>query len=235
MILIKNAYEWVLPVYRSQLENYETRFNVYYGGAGSGKSYFVCQKLLLKALQEQRKVLIVRKVGRTIKQSIWALFMELIYDYMPQVISEMNKSDLTFKLVNGSSFIFTGLDDSEKIKSIQGISDIVVEEATEITLDDFTQLNLRLRSLLPNNQIHLMFNPVSKANWCFRYFFAEETPPDTAIIHTTYLDNPYLPQEYIDSLLDMKNRNPAYYKIYAQGEFATLDKLVFPWAKELML
>lgn len=207
--------------------NYEPRVNVYYGGAGSGKSYFVCQKMIIKALQSQRKVLVVRKVGRTIKQSIWALFIELIVTKMPQVLLESNKSDLTFKLVNGSEFLFTGLDDAEKIKSIQGITDIVIEEATEITLDDFTQLNLRLRSPKPNNQIHLMFNPVSKANWVYKYFFEQEQD-DTVIKQTTYKDNPHLPQEYINTLEDMQHRNKAYYNIYAKGEFATLDKLVFP-------
>lgn len=227
MITINNVNKWILPAYSKYIMDYNHRINVYYGGAGSGKSYFVCQKMIIKALQSQRKVLVVRKVGRTIKQSIWALFIELIVSKMPDVLLESNKSDLTFKLVNGSEFLFTGLDDAEKIKSIQGITDIVIEEATEITLDDFTQLNLRLRSPKPNNQIHLMFNPVSKANWVYKYFF-ENKPKDTVILQTTYKDNPYLPEEYTKTLEDMQYRNKAYYNIYAKGEFATLDKLVFP-------
>lgn len=228
MIRIDNVNKWILPAYRPDILNYDTRINVYYGGAGSGKSYFVAQKMIIKALQSQRKVLVVRKVGRTLKISIWALFLELLTNYMPQVKKDVNKSDLTITLINGSQFIFTGLDDAEKMKSIQGITDIVIEEATEITMDDFTQLNLRLRSPLPHNQIHLMFNPVSKANWVYKYFFADETLNDCTVRQTTYKDNPYLPEEYVKSLEDMKHRNPAYYKIYAQGEFATLDKLVFP-------
>ena len=234
MITINNVNKWILPVYRKHLMDYSQRVNVFYGGAGSGKSYFVCQKMIIKALQSQRKVLVVRKVGRTIKQSIWALFIELLITKMPQVLLESNKSDLTFKLINGSEFLFTGLDDAEKIKSIQGITDIVIEEATEITLDDFTQLNLRLRSPKPNNQIHLMFNPVSKANWVYKYFF-ENKPKDTVILQTTYRDNPYLPEEYTKTLEDMQYRNKAYYNIYAKGEFATLDKLVFPVYKKRII
>lgn len=228
MIQIDNVREWVLPVYENDLTSYSNRVNVYYGGAGSGKSYFVVQKMIIKALQDVRKVFVVRKVGRTIKASIYELFMELLYGYMPQVVQDVNKSDMTITLINGSKFLFSGLDDSEKIKSIQGITDIIIEEATEITLDDFTQLNLRLRSPKPNNQIHMMFNPVSKANWVYKYFFENGAPENCSVIHTTYKDNPYLPDEYVNSLEDMKNRNPAYYKIYAKGEFATLDKLVFP-------
>ena len=75
---------------------------------------------------------------------------------------------------------------------------------------------------------HLMFNPVSKANWVYKRFFANGTPADTVIVHTTYKDNPYLPQDYIESLLRLERTNPAYFKIYVLGNFTTLDKLVFP-------
>lgn len=218
----------ILPCYLPYIRDYATRVNVFYGGAGSGKSYFVMQKIILKALDNQRKVLIVRKVGATLKESVWSLTLELIHTGgLTPTVKQINKSDLTIEFLNGSVLLFKGLDDSEKIKSINGITDIVIEEATEITLDDFTQLNLRLRSKKPNNQIHLMFNPVSKANWVYKYFF--ETKPDNCVIvQTTYRDNPHLPKEYVDSLHALENKNPAYYKIYVRGEFATLDKLVFP-------
>lgn len=218
----------ILPCYLPYIRDYKTRVNVFYGGAGSGKSYFVMQKIILKALDSQRKVLIVRKVGATLKESVWSLTLELIHTGgLAPTVKKINKSDLTIEFLNGSVLLFKGLDDSEKIKSINGITDIVIEEATEITLDDFTQLNLRLRSKKPNNQIHLMFNPVSKANWVYKYFF--ETKPDNCVIvQTTYKDNPHLPKEYVESLHALENKNPAYYKIYVRGEFATLDKLVFP-------
>lgn len=218
----------ILPCYLPYIREYKTRVNVFYGGAGSGKSYFVMQKIILKALDSQRKVLIVRKVGATLKESVWSLTLELIHTGgLTPTVKQINKSDLTIEFLNGSVLLFKGLDDSEKIKSINGITDIVIEEATEITLDDFTQLNLRLRSKKPNNQIHLMFNPVSKANWVYKYFF--ETKPDNCVVvQTTYRDNPHLPKEYVDSLHSLESKNPAYYKIYVRGEFATLDKLVFP-------
>lgn len=218
----------ILLCYLPYIRDYKTRVNVFYGGAGSGKSYFVMQKIILKALDSQRKVLIVRKVGATLKESVWSLTLELIHTGgLAPTVKQINKSDLTIEFLNGSVLLFKGLDDSEKIKSINGITDIVIEEATEITLDDFTQLNLRLRSKKPNNQIHLMFNPVSKANWVYKYFF-EKKPDNCVIVQTTYRDNPHLPKEYVDSLHALENKNPAYYKIYVRGEFATLDKLVFP-------
>lgn len=77
---------------------------------------------------------------------------------------KINNTDYSITLPNGSEFIFSGMDDAEKIKSISGITDIVIEEATELSLDDFTQLNIRLRPDVDCPQIYLMFNPISKAN-----------------------------------------------------------------------
>ena len=226
-MLIKGLSKWILPAYWPYVKDYTTRFNVYYGGAGSGKSHFVMQKLLLKCLSFKRKLLVVRKVGNTLKDSVWAMCLKLLYQ-MPAVIRSINKSEYTIELINGTIILFKGFDDPEKIKSIEGITDIVVEEASELTEDDFDQLNLRLRANCGMLQIHLMFNPVSKANWVYKRFFENGTPEDTVIIHTTYKDNPYLPKEYVDSLLRLERTNPAYFKIYVLGAFATLDKLVFP-------
>lgn len=215
--------KWILEI----LTDYTNRFEVYYGGGGSGKSYGACQKIYLKALKHKRRVLVVRKVGATLKESIFKLFCTLIsksglYDYC-----KINRSDFTIQLPNGSEFIFKGLDDAEKIKSIDGITDIVVEEATEITLDDFTQLNIRLRPDVEFAQIYLMFNPISKTNWVFNYWILNK-PENAVVIHTTYMNNRFLSEEYKQELERLKERNPAYYRIYCLGEFATLDKLVYP-------
>lgn len=224
---IKGLSKWILPVYWKHVREYDTRVNVYYGGAGSGKSHFVMQKIILKACQYKRKVLVIRKVGNTLKDSVWSMAKKLLYQ-MPGTAKTINKSDFTIELINESVFLFKGLDDPEKIKSIEGITDIVIEEASELTEEDFDQLDLRLRANCGMLQIHLMFNPVSKANWVYKRFFENGTPEDTVIIHTTYKDNPYLPKKYIESLKRLEKNNPAYYKIYVLGEFATLDKLVFP-------
>ena len=214
-------------IYQS-IDDYSKRIEVYYGGAGSGKSYGATQKVLLKALKYRRKVLVIRKIQRTIKDSIWALLISHLHASGFYNACRVNRSDFEIALPNGSIFIFKGLDDPEKIKSIDGITDIVIEEATELTEDDFTQLNLRLRALVDHLQIYLMFNPISKKNWVYDYFFVRALPLNVKIIKTTYQDNRFLSDEYREELERLKDRNPAYYRIYCLGEFATLDKLVFP-------
>ena len=60
---------YINGAYLPGLYDYSHRFEVYYGGAGSGKSVFITQKILIKALNDRRKVLIMRKVGSTLKDS----------------------------------------------------------------------------------------------------------------------------------------------------------------------
>lgn len=133
---------------------------------------------------------------------------------------------MTIELPNGSLFIFKGLDDSEKIKSISGISDIVIEEATELTLMDFTQLNLRMRSKQPYQQIHMMFNPTSKNNWTYTTFFKQQYI-GSVVVKTTYKDNPYLPDDYIREIEQLKETNYPLWEVYANGKFSSLDKRIF--------
>ena len=213
------------------LFDYSHFTEVHYGGASSGKSHGVVQKVIIKALQDwkkPRKVLFLRKVGTTVKDSIFE-DVKTMLDYFKLLDQcKINKSEYRIELPNGALFLFKGMDDPEKIKSIKGISDVVMEEASEFNLEDYTQLTLRTREKAhKDKQIYLMFNPVSKANWVYTYFFVKQ-PKNTAIYHTSYKDNRFLDDLTKENIEELANRNPAYYKIYALGEFATLDKLVFP-------
>ena len=211
------------------LTDYQHRFEIYYGGAGSGKSVFITQKILIKALSQKRKVLIMRKVGSTLKDSCWQLVLDTLSQFHVLTLCNINKSVQTIELPNGSIFLFKGMDDSEKIKSIAGITDIWAEEATEFTEEDIEQLNLRLRAKTDGLQMYFSFNPVSKANWVYRRWFRDGAiiHDDTVIHRSTYRDNRFLPDAYIETIEKMSQTNPTYYRIYALGEFASLDKLVF--------
>lgn len=220
------------PVYFPHLMDYSKRYEVYYGGAGSGKSVFIAQKLVYRALRSKRKILVLRKVNSTTKNSTFALLLKTLSDWKLINYCKVNKSDFTIALPNDSQFLCMGLDDPEKLKSITGITDAWMEEATEFTQDDFNQVDLRIREQVDNSQIILSFNPVSKANWCYLNFFKpneelEEFRSQCTIVQTTYKDNKFLPDNYIKTLQMMMATNPVYYKIYALGEFGSLDKLVY--------
>lgn len=221
------------------LTDYSHFTEVHYGGGSSGKSHGVVQKVVLKALQDwkyPRKILWLRKVGATIADSLFQDVKGCLVDFEIWDFCEWNKTDNRVTLPNGAVFLFKGMDNSEKIKSIKGISDVVMEEASEFHLNDYTQLTLRLRERKHlNKQIFLMFNPVSKLNWVYKYFFTGEPHKNTLIQQSSYKDNKFLDEMTRENLEDLANRNPAYYKIYALGEFATLDKLVFPKHTERLI
>jgi phage terminase large subunit len=226
-------------MYLPYVTDYSKKYEVYKGGAGSGKSHYVTQKIIIKALQSKRKVLLMRKVGSSIKDSIWQLTLDILSQFKIKEQCKINKSDFNIELPNGSVFLFKGLDDPEKIKSITGLTDIVLEEATEFTLADISQLKLRLRSKAREQQMYFMFNPISKDNWtyvAFKFHLSEENEiikirktEDTIIFNSSYLDNRFLGDDYVKTLNDMKETNPNYYQIYVLGRFCTLDKLVYPY------
>ncbi|NQO19286.1 PBSX family phage terminase large subunit [Streptococcus suis] len=221
-----------------KLEDYNTFTEIHYGGASSGKSHGVIQKVVYKACKDwkyPRKVLFLRKVGSTVYDSIFEDVKQCLESWDLLDKCKVNNSAYRIELPNGAQFIFKGLDNPEKIKSIKGISDVVMEEASEFTLDDYTQLTLRLRDRKhKQKQIYLMFNPVSKVNWVFNAFFVKR-PKNTVIYQTTYKDNRFLDDVTRENIEELANRNEAYYKIYALGEFATLDKLVFPKYEKRLL
>lgn len=221
-----------------KLNDYSTFTEVHYGGASSGKSHGVIQKVVYKACQNwkhPRKILFLRKVGATVYDSIFEDVKQCLEVWGLLDSCKVNNSAYRIELPNGAQFIFKGLDNPEKIKSIKGVSDVVMEEASEFTLDDYTQLTLRLRDKKHKyKQIYLMFNPVSKVNWTYNAFFIKK-PKNTVVYHTSYKDNRFLDKVTIENIEELANRNEAYYKIYALGEFATLDKLIFPKYEKKLL
>lgn len=165
---------------------------------------------------------------------------------MEQVLAESEipyqelkaESKIVFPGVNGvqNEVIFVGLDDREKIKSIQGITSIWVEEATELEKDDFLQLDLRLRDPSPDyRQMMMTFNPdESEAPWLKDIFFGGDIPvtgpgkkPGSYIHHSTYLDNPIeeFRNGYRTTLENLGD--DTYEKIYRYGLWAAVKGVIY--------
>ena len=208
-----------------------SRYQVAWGGAGSGKSHIVARKTLYRTIKETEKphkFLIVRKVNRTIKRSVFTLFRNLISLWGLYDDFDVNLTDLTITYKsNGAQLMFTGMDDPEKLKSIEGVTGVWMEEATEFTQEDFEQLDLRLRGeTLYAKQIILTLNPISEQHWIKRVFF--DDPIDGCFtLKTTYLDNAFIDDDYKMVMENKKKTNPRYYSIYALGNWGTAEGLIF--------
>lgn len=200
------------------LLDYSHRFEFYKGSAGSGKSYFITQKLIIRACREPIKILVCRRYGTTIRNTCFALFKEILTKWQLIQYVKIRETDFNIKFPNGSEIIFTGLDEETKLLSLNNISCIFIEEIYEITKDILEQLSLRMRGQAEGQQIIAAFNPISKNHWL--YNFCVEQPPQSFIFsETTYKDNPFLSAEYVAELEEMLVRNPAKAKIYVLGEW----------------
>lgn len=192
-----------------------------------GKSYFIVCKLLIKLLSDKRRLLVCRKYGTTLKNSVMQLFKEVLTKYKIIQYCEISDHNKLYKLPNGSEIIFLGLDDETKLLSIQDISDIWVEETFEVEKEIFDQLNIRMRGSKPNQQIYASFNPINKHHWL--YDFCVDNPPASfKFIHSTFRDNKFLPKDYIDALMEMYITNPRKALVYCDGSWGSdPDGLVF--------
>lgn len=221
-----------LSCYYPYLWDYSHRYNVYWGGRGSGKTKFIHQKLLLKGLKEKRMILLMRKETNKLRDSVWKELLEVIEDFKLTSYFTFNKTEFraTCKL-NGTEFKCLGLDEPEKIKGFTNISDVFMDEVTAFTVDDIELIDGTLRSKAYNLplQMYFAFNPISKTNFVYKYFGFDSgiTPENTFILHTTYLDNTFLDDSYFQRMETLKQRNFNRWKVEALGEFVTLDKLVF--------
>lgn len=208
------------------------RYLIFYGGAGSGKSFFVVERYIYKLLNSKMfNLLVVRATGKSNRDSTFALFKQIINKWKLGQYFKINESDLRIKcLLNGYEIVFSGLDDVEKLKSITfskgELTDIWIEEASEILEADFNQLDVRLRGKGTKKQIVISFNPIDINHWLKKRFF-DRSDDNIEICHTTYKDNDFLDEDYKKLLESYKDTDPYYYDVYCLGKWGVLGKTVF--------
>ena len=214
----------------------DQRYLVLYGGAGSGKSVFAVQRFLYRMLQEELcNILVVRAVAATNRDSTFALFCQVIRKWALDALFKVTKTDMQIACIaTGNTVIFKGLDDVEKLKSITfpkgELTDVWIEEASEVTEEDFNQLDIRLRGKDIKGQIVLTFNPISALHWLKKRFF-DQKQPNVTVLKTTYRDNRFLTEDYQELLERFKETDPYYYSVYCLGEWGVLGKTIFDAAK----
>ena len=222
-----------VPKFYPLLLDYSHRWEFYCGSAGSGKSYSIAQKIVVRCCSEPIKVLVCRRYATTLRNSCYDLFKEILGKWKLTPYVKMRETDMTITFPNGSQIIFVGLDVEEKLLSLNDISTIWVEEAYQVERSKVEQLNLRMRGSAANQQLFLSWNPISKNSWL--YNFTVEEPPENSIFHhSTYKDNPFISAEYIAALDEMEKRNPQKYRVYGLGEWGvdTEGLVITNWRKE---
>jgi len=209
-----------VPKFYPLLLDYSHRWEVYMGSAGSSKSYFITQKIIVRCLREKIKVVVCRRTATTIRNTCFSLFKDILAKWKLTPYIKIRETDFNIKFPNGSEIIFMGLDEETKLLSLNNIGAIFIEEAFEVPKPIVEQLNLRLRGNNPNQQIYMAFNPISKNHWL--YDFCEINPPSSFLYtHSTFRDNPFLNAEYIHELEELYTRNPAKARVFCDGQWGT--------------
>lgn len=224
------------------------RFLVLKGGAGSGKSVFCAQKILHRCKTEHytispkgekipytfaHKFLVMRKVANTLRLSVFALLKSEIERQGLVDEWKIFEGRLSFlHIPTGAQIVLTGVDDVEKLKSINDITGTWLEEATEFTEADFNQINLRLRGLYPFYKQHLIsFNPISASHWLKGRFDTKRGKDGninphlakTELYHTNYKHNDFLDADYIEELNNLVNVDENLARIYLDGNWGIED------------
>ena len=229
-------YELINECYWSFFQD-RTRIKLLYGSAGSGKSFYSFQEMIYRILIEDgQNYLVIRKIGATHRSSCWALTMQVISSLGVDNLFSCNKSDLTVTCKrNRNMIIFKGIDSAEKLKSVTAktgpITTILCEEATELSLDDFMQLNARLRGKAKSPfSILLLFNPISVNHWIYKEFFLKKSfqkKHKVTILKTTYLQNKFIDDDYKDVLESYKEIDEQFYRVYCLAEFGVYGNSIF--------
>lgn len=213
--LTKSAFT---PKALPMITDYSHRWEFWYGGAGSSKSYSICQKIIIRCCRENIRVLVCRRYGSTLRNTCFSLFKEVLNKWQLTPYVKIKETDFSITFPNGSQVIMMGLDEETKLLSLNNIGTIWIEEAFEVSKDIVEQLNLRMRSQNENQQIIMSWNPISRNHWL--YDFIEVNPPENSIkLHSTFKDNPFLSKEYVAAMEDMRKRNPNKARIYYYGEW----------------
>lgn len=209
------------------------------GGAGSGKSVDTAQLYIVRLLTEAgRNLLCVRKIESAHRNSTFSELRSAIERLGVGSLFTVTASPMRIQCnLNGNEIIFGGIYDQaqrEKLKSITALSgsltDIWIEEATELESSDLDILDDRLRGRLPEGlfyQIRMTFNPVSANHWIKRRFFDREDE-NVYCHHSTYLDNYFCDAEYLVRMERRKRDDAEGYRVYALGEWGEHGGLILP-------
>ena len=220
----------------SPIAESDGRYFIVTGGRGSGKSFSVNLLLVLLTYEAGHTILFTRYTLSSTYISIIPEFIEKL-----ELLKIFNDFHITKDEIrnkrSGSKIIFKGIktssgDQTANLKSLQGVTTFVLDEAEELTSEDtFDKIDLSVRQLGKHNRVILILNPATKEHWIYKRFFEDKgiqesintTKDNVTYIHTTYKDNiENLSESYLNQIENIKQRRPQKYKTQIMGGW--LDK-----------
>ena len=211
----------------------DSRYFIVSGGRGSGKSFSINALLVMLTYEQGHTILFTRYTLTSAYISIIPEFIDKLEQFGSIADFHITKDEILNKKT-GSKIIFRGIktssgDQTANLKSLQGITTWVVDEAEELVDEQkFDTIDLSVRQQGKPNRIILILNPTTKEHFIYRRFFEDRgvqegsniTKENTTYIHTTYQDNiDNLSKSYIEQIEQMKIRRPEKYKQQMLGSW----------------
>lgn len=242
MILNKKISELITPKFYepySHIKNKRYTHYVFRGGRGSSKSSNLSILLILRMIQQPANGVVIRKVARTLENTVYAQ-LEWAINYMG--ISEyfnLKKSpmEMTY-LPTGNKIVFLGADDTDKVKGLVGAKFPFAwawfEEVAEFKSQKEVQsiINSVLRGTLDESiryQFFYSYNPPAiKQHWCNRKWALSTVPENTYVHTSSYLDNPYISDDFKIEAEQMKKEDELAYRHIYLGEVVGTGVVPFP-------
>ena len=214
------------------------RYFICMGGRASGRSYSASQFVLLKLLSAKFfRCAIMRFVLGDIRNSIYQEIRDRIEENQLESIIKIGQNNLSFQFngnkINGIGFRKSSGDQKSKLKSLASYNCVIIEEADEVSEEDFMQLDDSLRTINADIIVVLLLNPPHKNHWIIKRWFdlvssgvngfykvklKESEKKDTIYIHGTYKQNiKNLNEKTVARYEKYKKTNPEHYYNMIQG------------------
>lgn len=212
---IKKIYNSLMNAWRNHVSCISMQ-----GGTRSGKTYNIMIWIILFCFDHARaKIGITRKTSPTIYGTVFQDFKDIMFRLGHWDDDCMNYTRMEYKFPNGSMINFFPADEAAKLKGRK--NDITwLNEATEMTFNDYFQLNNRTSGLLI-----LDYNPdFSEDHWLNQV----NEEPTTFHFITTYKDNKFLEKRIIEQIEKLRTTNFSLWMMYGEGKRCKLEGLIFP-------
>lgn len=233
-------------IYHPLYEDKEKFIILITGGRGSGKSFNASTFIERLTFEMTPVEKIVHQILYT-RYTMVSAGMSIIPEMMEKIdldgttkYFKTTKTDIVNKMTK-SCIMFRGIKTSSgnqtaKLKSIQGITTFVCDEAEEWTSEDeFDKIMLSIRKKGIQNRIIIIMNPCDSNHFIYKKYIEKthklveidgvqvqiSTHPNVLHIHTTYFDNlENLSPEFLKEVEDIKVSNPEKYGHVVIGRWA---------------
>lgn len=232
------------PVYRPLYELApQVRYIHIWGGRSRGGSFAATDYALFYLTDPAYfRGYLMRYIQKDIRESLWRDIMDRIDEkeeagHIKRSDFKINTNDMSIvHLPTGNTLRSRGFKKSSnsqtaKMKSIAGATHIFLEEAEEVGLDDFNQLDDSLRTVKADLRVFMIFNPPKKNHWLIEeyytltesrisgYYIAQPKKLNNFIsIFSTYHDNrQYVAQSTVDKFESYRASNPDWYWTVVRG------------------